>query len=161
MAHWGGNKAGLGYSKNAPSVLVGGPNSVDLPSSHRRNNRFGRGYGGRGLLETPYMSPWQQGYGYEEYMNATYQRYMKGVQKVCQVRSRVNKSNRHSGPSVYSSRTRHQDLSHGKHVANKKDNTWYGNGRGHVDNDAITSEKDDTKPQQPTYGRGIWLSASE
>ncbi|XP_057297054.1 constitutive coactivator of PPAR-gamma-like protein 1 [Hydractinia symbiolongicarpus] len=161
VAHWGGNKAGLGYSKNAPSVLVGGPNSVDLPSSHRRNNRLGRGYGGRGLLETPYMSPWQQGYGYEEYMNATYQRYMKGVQKVCQVRSRVNKSNRHSGPSVYSSRTRHQDLSHGKHVANKKDNTWYGNGRGRVDNDAITSEKDDTKTQQPTYGRGIWLSASE
>eukprot|EP00111_Clytia_hemisphaerica_P004236 TCONS_00012098-protein len=136
VAHWGGNKAGVGYSKNAPSVLVGGPNSVDLPSSHKRG-RGGRGrpYGrggrgsyhnkqnrqniannapppppppsvGRGLLETPVISPWQQGFGYEEVQNANFKRYMKGVQKVEEVRSNISKLQHQR--QVYSNRTRYQ-----------------------------------------------------
>lgn len=124
VAHWGGNKAGVGYSKNAPTVLVGGPNCVDLPSDHKRGWRGrgrgrrdrgrggGAGYGnannvGRGLLETPYISPWQQGYGYEEMQNANFKRYMKGVQKIEQVRANISKATPYQRPS-YNSRQGYQ-----------------------------------------------------
>ena len=141
VAHWNGNKSGIGYSKNAPNVLVGGPASVDLPSDHRRNNRIGRGGArtgrGRGLLETPYFSPWQQGNEFEDYMNSTYQRYMKGVQKAEQVRTKLGKLNR---TQVYSSRTRHQqNQQHQSNLnspyrTNDKENMWLGKGRGHSSN---------------------------
>ena len=143
----------MGYSKHAPSVLVGGPNSVDLPSAHR--GRRGRGRGGRyhsnrgrdnyqnhsnktsqhnniavvpspsvkdtntgtnngtpsnsvgrGLLETPVVSPWHQGFGYEEIQNSNFKRYMKGMQKAEQARSNISKLQHQR--QVYSSRTRHQ-----------------------------------------------------
>lgn len=163
VAHWGGNKAGVGYSKHAPSVLVGGPNSVDLPSNHkhrrggrgRYHNNRGRGSTnyqnqrnkvnnpnkmqqhhnnpvvsvppppplnntsgsgvtsggatntvGRGLLETPVVSPWQQGFGYEEIQNTNFKRYMKGMQKVEEVRSNISKLQHQR--QVYSNRTRYQ-----------------------------------------------------
>lgn len=155
VAHWGGNKAGVGYSKHAPSVLVGGPNSVDLPSNHkhrrggrgRYHNNRGRGSTnyqnnhnnvnnankgpqhnnpavslppppnntnesgttnsvGRGLLETPVVSPWQQGFGYEEIQNTNFKRYMKGMKKVEEVRSNISKLQHQR--QVYSNRTRYQ-----------------------------------------------------
>jgi len=52
------------------------------------------------------MSPWQQGFGYEDVQNANFKRYMKGVQKVEQVRSNISKLQHQR--QVYSNRTRYQ-----------------------------------------------------
>ena len=66
VAHWSGNKSGISYSKNNPDVVVGGRNSVDLPSD-ARGLRRGMGRSkvpnrGRGLLPTPLFSPWPVDY---------------------------------------------------------------------------------------------------
>lgn len=61
---------------------------------------------GRGLLETPVVSPWQQGFGYEEIQNTNFKRYMKGMQKVEEVRSNISKLQHQR--QVYSNRTRYQ-----------------------------------------------------
>ena len=86
-----------------------------LPSNQKR--RGGRGghqkagvaaapayyNAGKGLLETPYISPWQQGYGYEEIQTVNFQRYMKGVQKAEQVRSNLRKIQPPTASSVSAS----------------------------------------------------------
>ena len=62
VAHWSGNKSGLGYNRDNPDIVVGGRSSVDLPSDSRSGRRgMLRGKAvnrGRGLLPTPLFSPW-------------------------------------------------------------------------------------------------------
>ena len=133
-----------------------------LPSNQRKN-RTGRGSKvnrGRGLLDTPYVSPWQQNFGFEDYVNSTYQQYMKGVQKVeQQVRAKIGKMCR---PQVYSSRTRHQqypdNLPTIKPAPNGKSDMWLGKGRGQVPDvrSKVVPNNDATN-----FGRGQWLNASE
>lgn len=113
------------------------------------NVRLGRG---RGLLETPYLSPWQQGPGFEDYMNSTYASYMKGVQKAEEVRSKLGKINR---TQIFSSRTRHQQYgsNQSNRITSPNNNMHMGKSRG----------QHSTNPNVPTfdhrgYGRGSWLS---
>lgn len=66
VAHWSGNKSGIGYNRDNPDIVVGGRNSVDLPSDARGLRRgIGRSKipnRGRGLLPTPLFSPWPVDY---------------------------------------------------------------------------------------------------
>ena len=66
VAHWSGNKSGIGYHGHSPDIIVGGRTSVDL-ASEARYSRRGMGRGrfpnrGRGLLPTPMFSPWPVDY---------------------------------------------------------------------------------------------------
>lgn len=137
-----------------------------MPSDHKRrgtgnrNNRKGYVNQGRGLLETPYVSPWQQGYGYEDVQNTNFQRYMKGVQKLENVRSNIRKLQapqqhqqqpQHQQQQVFNSRSRflqqpqqpqqqqqpqplQQQHRHGNYSQQRPEsytkNTWLGKGRG-------------------------------
>ena len=50
---------------------------------------------GRGLLQTPFISPWQpQGFGLEEFVDPTYHRYMKGVKEEESMRNKHDKVSR-------------------------------------------------------------------
>ena len=55
----------MGYNRDNPDVIVGGRNSVDLPSDSRARRGLGRTRvpnKGRGLLPTPLFSPWPVDY---------------------------------------------------------------------------------------------------
>ncbi|XP_065673474.1 constitutive coactivator of PPAR-gamma-like protein 1 homolog isoform X3 [Hydra vulgaris] len=154
VAHWDGNKSGIGYSKHGPKVLVGGPNCVDLPSSHRQRaspRRSMRAHLGRGLLETPFITPWHSNYGFEDYNNSAFH-LMKGVNKSTPDRSKISKVNQ---KRVYSSRTRHQN----RGVNNEnKSVAWLDN--EDLSNDKIVSPIKVASKYDVSFGRGQWINSA-
>ena len=91
---------------NNPVVSVPPPPSLNNTSDSGVTSGGATITVGRGLLETPVVSPWQQGFGYEEIQNTNFKRYMKGMQKVEEVRSNISKLQHQR--QVYSNRTRYQ-----------------------------------------------------
>lgn len=139
VAHWSGNKSGIGYHGHSPDIIVGGRTSVDL-ASEARYSRRGMGRGrfpnrGRGLLPTPMFSPWPVDY---EGMRGVQNHFGRGPGGHMPL---VGRSSRPQGRSLYnptSSNTNRRNgyNNHGNNsrnppkVLSKQSEMWVGRGRG-------------------------------
>ena len=112
---------------------------------------------GRGLLETPFISPWQTSYGFEDYNNSAFH-FMKGVNKSnqdpipSQDRLKVSKVNQ---KRVYSSRTRHQNR-----VVDKENKNFVWLDKGGLNHQNIVSPIKVASKYETGFEKGQWINGT-
>eukprot|EP00794_Sanderia_malayensis_P006008 gene6008-6706_t len=170
VAHWSGNKSGIGYVGQSNDVIVGGRACVDLPSESRYGRR-GSGRGrianrGRGLLPTPLFSPWPVEY---DGMRGVQSPFGRGPPPPNQMPPGGPHMGRPQARSLYkptlSSGNRRNDYNN---LANtkrrmppsqplsKQPDIWLGRGRGISIDSELGRIPRDEKPANSIGGRG-WI----